>query len=280
MAYDFRLFVTGDPIKDIYSYGEFNDHNRWHDIDTISCEGGAANTYRNAIHINGLSRNLVCITDEFPHDCNALIRLIDFSTGQLEAELWDHFSEPSTMYRLHSRAFKRYCVETLGVTKYGMIISEYNKGVCNRPTKRDIPELEFVIVDSRYRTLHPTWLNFAKLKIWHATGEEYQPDWAKQFDYTIHTNGPHPVRIYNKQQQQVISDIHVPYTPVLDAVGAGDTFTAALGVYLANTRARDFQIYATDIIEATKFGVWCAQDVITKPRTATCTRTLQEYKTR
>lgn len=266
-----RLMVSGDPILDVWSYGYRTiEGGRWVVERTETRQGGAANTYANA---HAIGRGLVYAWDNMPYARHELIRFMDCDDDKLFMDFWNHYGDPTKMYRLAANNLNpKWSRNEL----YGLVASEYNKGTMNRLTKRNIPPLEFAVIDSRHRTMHMSWLETAKIKIWHATGSEFDATWAKNFDYIIHTNGPNEVFI-SFDKQRAITILPVPDTEVVDTIGAGDTLTAALGVFLARVIDTGHPITHNSVVEATRFAIWCCQDVITKPLTAICTRTLEEY---
>jgi hypothetical protein len=265
------LWITGDPIQDIWCTGYVDKNNKWHTdpASTIYRPGGAMNTAANATAIS----NGDVWTEEFlPEDIPALIRMYNKLSDKTTI-MWDHFGPPETMNDPADE------IDSLSHKK-GLIISDYNKGTVNRPPVTPLSVLQFVVVDSKYRSLHLDWLSSAKTKIWHCTGKEYDDTWGDNFDYVIHTDGPNNVVVLNDKLQQA-EEIPVPDTKAVDTVGAGDTLTAAVGIWLAYIVEKnievDYTITFQDIVDATSFAIWCCQDVITKKHTAECTRTLQQY---
>lgn len=269
------LWITGDPIQDIWCTGYVDKNNKWHTdpASTIYRPGGAMNTAANATAIS----NGDVWTEEFlPEDIPALIRMYNKLSDKTTI-MWDHFGPPETMNDPADE------IDSLSHKK-GLIISDYNKGTVNRPPVTPLSVLQFVVVDSKYRSLHLDWLSSAKTKIWHCTGEEYNAEWAEQFDYVVWTHGPDPVTVsggLDDKGYRIHKHLHVPDTKAIDTIGAGDTFTAAVGVWLAYIVEQnievDYAITFQDILNATSFAIWCCQDVITKKYTAECTRTLQQY---
>tara|TARA_R110002126_G_scaffold30700_5_gene100048 strand:- start:230 stop:739 length:510 start_codon:yes stop_codon:yes gene_type:complete len=164
----------------------------------------------------------------------------------------------------------------------GLIISDYNKGTVNRLTRNVLPVFEFAVVDSKYRSLDMSWLHTSKIKIWHCTGSEYNKEWAENFDYVVWTNGSHTVNVsggLNDKGYRIHKHVPVPDTKVVDTIGAGDTFTAAVGAWLSHVMNQGLtdDITFDDVYDATRFAIWCSQDVITKKYTAVCKRTLKQY---
>ena len=148
---------------------------------------------------------------------------------------------------------------------YALIISDYNRGsvtpdpmmtYCYEP-----PPWDLIVVDSRHRTVDPIYIRQTPkhcLKVWHCTGNEYDEDFASQFDIVLHTHGPDPVEIKGVEDGTVIT-VSVPDTPVVNTAGAGDTFVAAWTAHY---------VMHKDIYKATEFAIAAAQDVIQEPYTA------------
>ena len=276
----FCLFTIGDPITDVWSCGWEDKNGKWDSRLSETRPGGAANTSMNA---TAISKGLDHFNwSDLPRTRYQLIRLeYPQSQGGKTLKLWNYFGPKKEMYRFPGGTALFSARWARNNTK-GLIISDYNKGTVNRLTKRDLPVFEFAVVDSKYRSLNMSWLRTSKVKIWHCTGGEYNREWAENFDYVIWTNGPHEVNVsggLNGKGYRIHKHVPVPNTKVVDTIGAGDTFTAAVGVWL--THAKHFiptdDITFDDICDATRFAIWCCQDVITKKYTAVCTRTLKQY---
>ena len=276
----FCLFTIGDPIRDVWSYGWEDDSGKWNSRFTEERAGGASNTSMNvaAISKDFSYANWGCL----PHVPYQLLRLeYPESQDNRTLKLWNYFGNLKEMYRFPggTALFSRFCFRD---DQKGLVISDYNKGTVNRLTKRDLPVFEFAVVDSKYKSLHMSWLRTSKVKIWHATGSEYNQEWAENFDYVIWTNGPHTVNVsggLNDKGYRIHKHVPVPDTKVVDTIGAGDTFTAAIGVWLSYVKEdiSTDDITFDDVCNATRFAIWCCQDVITKKYTAVCTRTLKQY---
>lgn len=156
-----------------------------------------------------------------------------------------------------------------------LIISDYNRGaVLPKPPTETIcyepPAWDMVIVDSRHRGVDPLYLRQTPkhcLKVWHCTGDEYDPEFAKQFGVVLHTNGPQPVEVtvnHSLNQNSPGTKLHyrVPVpseTKVVNTAGAGDTFVAAWTLHY---------LFNQHIYLATAFAIEAAQDVISKPYTS------------
>lgn len=257
-----KLLVIGDALKDVYLTGTWNDRNGVRRFKPTSRDvhcGGAANTEQNAMAILD---NQEAIIHSWMNDWSLpLYRLID---GDTTTEAYFDLVSEDCLY-LPDRDWK---------SSYdGIIISDYNKGTVNKPHK-DLSYIEqapWVIVDSRYRSVHPDFINLGKIKIWRCTGDEFNETWAKQFSFVIHTDGANSVRIYHTFTDSY-SEKRVPCITPVDVCGAGDTFTAAIASYLLleamKFKERPAWPFYCSLKEAIPFAIRAAQDVCMKPRTA------------
>jgi bifunctional ADP-heptose synthase (sugar kinase/adenylyltransferase) len=164
-----------------------------------------------------------------------------------------------------------------------IILSDYNKGALNGSFRFDQPVYcKVVVVDSRYRSLNPKILErISGLKIWHATGEELNLEWAQEmnFDFIVHTNGADPVVIYESNHRfKLLSRssggydakfrLKVPDTKVVNTCGAGDTMVAAIASWYM---VHDVERWGERLEDAVRFGIECCQEVIQTPFTAVTT---------
>lgn len=259
---------------DAYLYGHYKG-DRFRVQTEEHCDGGGFNTLSNAYNIVGKSeivelRELMNVEADY---MNTLTRL-RAPKGFGNKSFWDTPESKLTTMCLFPW-YDFHCeYDTLG---HGLILSDYNKGALNRPHQRPVElHAEFLVADSRYRTLHPDFMGMAKTKIWHATGLEYNWDWAQEmgFDYVFRTNGGGrihfgPVSVEDKHRWEILE---VPDIKAVDTCGAGDTFTAAVGAYLAVHHARPIDMAL--LREAGGFAIECCQEVIQQPRTAVTTKRL------
>lgn len=155
-----------------------------------------------------------------------------------------------------------------------VILSDYNRGTLNNFSYSEGGHFQHVsfdadlfIVDSKHRTLNLDLLG-SGLKLWHATGNEYDSNWATNFDYVVKTDGSDPVKIIDPKSRLIIATIPVPQTEVVDTRGAGDTFVAAVAAYLHRREYSNKDQFLSLLKEATQFGIMCCQDVITQPYTS------------
>jgi bifunctional ADP-heptose synthase (sugar kinase/adenylyltransferase) len=278
----FRLWIAGDPIDDAYFYGH-QSGDRFHIETRFYCDGGALNVLSNAISILE-NTDKVDLRETMNLDPQTytpmLTRLIDKSTNST-ISFWN--VESIRLKEINS--FPWYDLKNVRQRPGGIVLSDYNKGSLNRQTypesieanHLDQKKLKFLVADSRYRTLHKDFMSLASTKIWHATGDEYDWDWANYmgFDYVFHTNGANRVYLFavsrNYTGQRPIV-LEVPDTKAVDTCGAGDTFTAAVGSYLAVHHERPIDMVLLE--EAGKFAIECCQEVIQLPRTAVTTKRL------
>lgn len=163
-----------------------------------------------------------------------------------------------------------------------LVLADYNKGVLNEYNLERIPFVpDVVVIDSRYRSLDPELLSDMDpgktVRIWHATGDEYDLEWALKLGihYVVHTNGPNPVELIALDHIRV-ETFEVPTdTVVKNSIGAGDTMTAAIASYLALNRpangTSDY-LYSSILEErlcaAIRYGILACQEVIQDPYTA------------
>jgi len=270
MALNSKLLCTGDPILDIYVSAEGH---------VIRRRGGAENIYSNILSLLLNYPDLTPDSLKFVHPApplggrfsTTLITDIDRIYTIVRAEPYDQD------IHLTPKKYKDifYCSDEhifSQIVKHKpdiLVLGDYNKGALNAtaiPDKKiaKAPKVEIAIVDSRYRSLDPFWLSFSKLKIWHASGEEYDKKWAEQFDYVFHTDASNPVRIY--KGNSLIGEAEVPKgTKVVNTCGAGDTFTAALAAKFFHSKNLD----NIRMIKIAKFAIAACQEVVSMPYTAT-----------
>lgn len=252
-----KLLVVGDNLKDIYLQGIWSPKNgalRFKPEEILEFDGGAANTLANARAILG-------------------------DRAVVEAY---QAAEPLSLYRFDDGVDVRESYITLANqhslelcwakhSPDGIIISDYNKGTVNRAPHCSIQQAKFVIVDSRYRSVHKDWLSLGATRIWRCTGNEYDPEWARQFDFVVHTDGPRRIFIWSmtgKPGEYFIPfsrEYYVPEIEVVDTCGAGDTFTAMLGAQL---------LMGETVYSAMPHCIKAAQEVCMKKYTAVTTEKL------
>ena len=257
-----RLYIAGDPIEDIYI--TLNSKMETIKIETVP--GGASNVYHNAKSI----LNFKQVFSIFP-PTKEKYKIIRTNKFDYDLKLSES-SERRNFYSNTISAFSMINQIQFHTVESGLILSDYNKGFLNQnltksnPTKR----FKFLIVDSRYRSLNLSFLNYADLKILRCTGKEYVPEWASQFDYTIWSDAARPILLLDKKQN-IIAELQVPDIPFVDTCGAGDTFTASLGAFLLTQPRIDTMV----LKNALKFSLECCQEVIQKHGTAITTKKLK-----
>jgi hypothetical protein len=263
-----ELWVIGDPIQDVWLYGEIGAGGRFVASRTVIREGGAFNAYTNALEMTKKSS----VSVWWGSNVERHHQLIRFIADNLTMNTWDYFGDTTQMYAHGS------CALGSGTDcKRGLLLSEYNKGLLNKHNRIKPDgniQFEFAVVDSRYRTLDIKWLKNIPLKIWHATGAELDMEWAQHFDFVFHTNGPQAVSLIGLHSDRM-QTLQVPNTIVVDPIGAGDTFSAAVAVYLA-AHLSTLNSFET-ICNAGLFGIHVCQEVIVQKHTATPYTTLKEY---
>jgi bifunctional ADP-heptose synthase (sugar kinase/adenylyltransferase) len=276
----FELIVGGDPIEDVWMLGGkiSTDCPRFDASEVIKRPGGAANTYINAEALADTTRS-VFVTTAWSTSAPPyrLIRLI--AKDGLSTEFWSHTGESKEkMYFNRTPFWDFWTISPL--RKKGLIISEYNKGMCSALREAYSPAFvpiwdnnwKFMIVDSRYRTCSTKLINsFPGVKIWHATGREYDESWANDhFDYVLQTDGSGPVNILSTQNPSAIGVVEVPVVQVVDEIGAGDTFTAAVGVFLGAHYQEEIDMALLE--RAAQYAIDCCRQVVQQKYTAIPTK--------
>ena len=269
------IFCTGDPVLDLYSFGKV-DNEKFQTKKLVRSYGGALNVWKNAEAILGKHkvRYISPLKHTFPillkdtMNLYALTRYIDEDSGRLLLEGTTTPSHQKSNFYTNrikdiSHNIRELDFSIVNKGKIGLIISEYNKGAFNCAFHRhdDFPKFDFCIIDSRYRTLHIPLMSTSKVRIWHATGEEYEPTFAKNFHYVLHTNASDPVRILTGEGEVICKNhpkLLVPNTNIVNTCGAGDTFTAAAASYIVNQP----NINHETLLNACEFAIRCCQEVI------------------
>jgi hypothetical protein len=254
------IVVAGDALVDIFE-------------DTYRA-GGATNVYENLDAIT-MNTHLLPLTQLFEGRGHIWVDFVyNKELGKVfyDANLQIYKKEDSVQGKLLHRLNQDRLATYREKDYCALIISDYSRGSvtpCD-PTDTIIyepPPWDLIVVDSRYRTVDPLLLRQAPdhcLKVWHCTGDEYDYEFAKQFDVLLHTNGPKEVAVIsglrNKPGQQSLYKFQVPQdTPVANTSGAGDTFVAAWAAHYVKNKS---------IYDATEFAISAAQDVIQEPYTA------------
>lgn len=269
-----ELWITGDPMVDVFLDGTWNN-NRFIPTSKKICPGGAWNTAQNAlalcedtdidVHV-GWCGNPFSSLDWFLH----LYRL------RSEGKELEFYLDPMTNRETHYS--HQYSLKSLVINSKtshgprGLVISDYNRGLVNQHRKildnekTKLVTFDFVIVDSRYRSLDLSLIRDIPIKIWRCSGNECIKEWAQNFDWVVGTSNGGPIFIEKVEKE----DIYIFSPPqiedrYLDTCGAGDTFTAALAAHLLNN---DKDIEMDSMKEAAYFASQAACNVITKQYTA------------
>lgn len=263
-----KIIIVGDPLEDIYTTIEDGKT-----ISSVTIPGGASNVYKNVQSIlrNKSNSSTIEFVPELTFTSKYLYKILRIN-NQPDIHLYPTQNKEN-YYSDCSHLVQRQLNLSLATASFDsiLILSDYNKGVLNTfcPKHPETKYIKLAIVDSKYRSLHYDFFEYAYMYIWRCTGEEYCSSFAKNFDYTIWTNADKPIKLLDKHQNIV----HVfSFTPSLcvDACGAGDTFTAAIGSYLYTKENHDLQ----SIKDAISFAIICSQEVITIPKTAITTKKL------
>ena len=267
MEYNDLIVVCGDPIKDVYLKEALDENQKIRTEEIIIRPGGALNVLDNVASLIG-KHNLWFEPKEIPQDIYTIIRpsMVNreiFLTEQ--SKKLTHYSESEIDVDSALRYFDKNFDRT------AIVFADYNKGMLNKQKyKNEIKhEFDFCLVDSKYKSINLDLLKSCKVKIWHATGEEYCPSYAKNFDWVLHTNAEKPILL--KRDNEVIVSIDVPSTEPTNTCGAGDTFTAATASFLLR---KVTEINIDTLSQAAEFARDCCQEVITDPYTAATTANL------
>jgi bifunctional ADP-heptose synthase (sugar kinase/adenylyltransferase) len=249
------VFVLGDPMWDIYHIGTLNKI-RFTVEQTVRHLGGAANVVANLESLL-YRRGVISLFTEDSNIWHKLIRYVVDGEIILEApgEPINTSVSPTRIYSpfnlFHYETgpdlFQPYSSTTI------LLISDYNKGMANKYFDRNFltalkrVHFDYLIVDSRYGTVDPSLLTLGKTKILHCTDKEIDVHNLELYDYTFHTHGIGPVTTFCGPN---IFSEHLPpqETPVVDATGAGDTFTASIAAILAKQDVKEIDIGHIDAI--------------------------------
>lgn len=277
-----RVWMLGDYLVDEFRLGRLVEHpesNRFHCDQVLIRDGGGGNCAANLAQLLlGDPKTYMSYTHspEVFENMPILTRFIEKDTRKQILEAWNI---PDANKVLHYSGGGQFweCPHV----KDGeiLVISDYNRGMCNHVQDDELLEIEFetIVFDSRYRTVAPELLKLGKTVIWRCTGEEWDEAWAKTVgvDWVIHTNGPKAIQIRDMSGTQWEVTVPVPPTTgKVYPVGCGDTMTAAIAACLSQHN----EVNMANLMTATKFGVRCCQDVLQKELTAVTELTLEDYK--
>lgn len=270
------LFCTGDPVLDLYAFGSFKN-SKFQTTKVVRNHGGALNVWKNAEAILGKNR-VIFVNPVKAHLPILLKDTVNFYTVTRyileddERLVLEASTTPThNKAKFYSNRLKNVANELsnkvnsiINPGTIGLIVSDYNKGAFNSHSKHRkgyMPDFDFCVVDSRYRSLDIELIQTCKVKIWHATNKEYDPEYAKNFHYILHTNASSPVRILTGEGEILFENhpsLTVPNTTIVNTCGAGDTFTAAVASYLIDKPKVNKQY----LLEACEFAIRCCQEVI------------------
>jgi len=288
MEHDRLLVIIGDPIKDVY-VEEVELKNRLVTQEIVSLPGGSLNVYSNAHEASANTGTLVLHAPEFPLGKRLTDYVMNFEelSKASYSDIYtilrsSHLGREITLSPYESRknfykaiqinSKQTISLRTKRINQFnmasmpkGLVLSDYNKGILNRTFYRDYigSYFDFCIIDSKYRSLNTLLFNDCKVKIWHATGNEYCPLFAKNFDWVIHTDGPNPVRLL--QDNVTVKTFLVPDTQIINTCGAGDTFTATFASMLLRIKIVNLQSISRSI----EYAIQSCQEVIKSKYTAT-----------
>lgn len=247
------IYVCGDPIHDVYLETENNKT-----VSRKTYPGGALNTYFNVAAINENRTSEVEVLWGSPPILKfyELYRVNDSILQIYEDETKENFYSTESTKLLRSLKVTK----TNKYSKSILILSDYNKGFLNQnlKIKPNKPIFDIAVIDSKCRSLNKHLFSYAKLNIWRCTGSEFCPEWAKNFQIVVHTDGPNQIKVYEYGTLKFTAN--PPCTEVVDTCGAGDTFTAAFASCILTT---DFSLQ-----ESVLFAMKCSQDVIATKRTS------------
>ena len=276
---DKNLLIIGDPIMDHYFLGTVSQ-NRFQQDQEVICSGGAANIVENILAILSKQEGMgIWCTDNWDTAAETKLFRVNryIQDNQLVLETRTAVKEVATKFYAPISSFM---ISQHSKPVTGLIIGDYNKGMVNNNSAgcaEDMPEIDFCIVDSRHKNLNLDLIKTCKCKIWHCSGNEFDPEFAKNFDWIIDSQGSGPVLV--RQQFHLTNEsmvrlyLDVPTTTkVIDTCGAGDTMVAAIASYLILEDTSEIDINM--ITEATKFAIQVCQDVVSQPYTAKTTITL------
>lgn len=247
------LNVIGDPIWDVYiirENGQIYSKN--------TAPGGALNAYFNALSISSSQKDIDCIWSvPLPAEKYKLYRINgELANLYTESEKINFYNEYSSNLITNLKK-----IDLSNFDSSLLFVSDYNKGFVNSSKFTFRNKYNFLIVDSKYKSISSDFLSLGKVKIWRCTGREYCPEFAKNFNWTVNTDGPSSIKIID-QNQNIVYTYSVPSLEgQIDPCGAGDTFTAALACKILQENKFN---HSTQI----PFAIKCAQDVVIQQGTA------------
>lgn len=139
-----------------------------------------------------------------------------------------------------------------------LVISTRNLGF-NTSDMSDLPEINLLVVDDRYRHFgmnsEPS-IGLGKTTVLHCHGLEYETNYARKFDWVIHTNDNGYVNIVHGG---VTTSVALPEIEVVNRTGARETFTATLASYLTYNSFKSDDV--DTMLDAVEIAINAAQQV-------------------
>lgn len=263
-----KIITIGDPLEDMYAVVESGKT-----ISSTTVPGGASNVYQNiqSILSNTSNLNNIDFVPELTFTSKYIYKILRLN-NQPDIHLYPTENKESYYSDCTCHVQRQLNLSLTTASPDSILVfSDYNKGVLNNPCSK-YPNTKYVqlaVVDSKYRSIHSDFFDYAYMYIWRCTGEEYCPAFAKNFHYTIWTNADKPIKLLDKHQN-VIDVISFEPARCLDSCGAGDTFTAAFAAYLYTKQNYNLN----NIKDAINFAISCSQEVVTIHKTAITTKKL------
>jgi hypothetical protein len=260
------IHVFGDGFRDMYTEGTYNPvKNRLLINNVCHFEGGASN----------VANNIQVLINEDPYrpyHLDAILQRGLYNRYMCDNKMmFESFKyEGSTLQS--DAIFKDIKISdhsTIVISTYGfgyfddVYVVNYFKSLLDQ--KHGL----IIIIDAKYRDV-PDWFFRSARKntlIWRCTGEEYDTEWAKNFDIVVHTNHDKGIHIYISDTDSPLSDMWcaVPKIEPVNTCGAGDTFTATLAWYLDSNMDLDSRHGLC--MKAIPLCIAAAQDVCMQPYT-------------
>lgn len=263
------IHVFGDGFLDMYTEGTHNSvKNRFLIHNTCHFDGGA----------NNVANNIQVLINEDPYrpyHLDAILQRGLYNRYMCDNKMmFESFKYEG--YKLQSDAiFKDIKIigyPTIVISTYGfgyfddVYVVNYFKSLLDQ--KHGL----IIIIDAKYRDV-PDWFFRSARKntlIWRCTGEEYDTEWAKNFDIVVHTNHSESITL------NIPGGCTIPVLPTnenfnvskiepINTCGAGDTFTAILAWYIDEHKDKDgiYQLCRSAI----PLCIAAAQDVCMQPYT-------------
>jgi bifunctional ADP-heptose synthase (sugar kinase/adenylyltransferase) len=269
-----KIICIGDPIFDIYLEAS---------APPTICLGGALNVFQNLSSIYAKKNEDVFFVDPVFHVILDSFHSEDFYKKVLNEPLyWKSYSKimflktgDSLRFKSKTYNYTSGAFTWLDKRKYSTVVfSDYNRGVLNNFSYAEKGafqnvsiEADLFIIDSKYNTFNVDLVKKG-IKVWHATGSEYNSAWAENFDYVVHTNGSKPIKIIDVAARKIVYELSVVSKNVVNSCGAGDTFVAAIAAFMHKKTTRNKSKFLSLLKEATQFGMKCCSDVIDRPYTS------------